>query len=355
VKESLTLPAHPEVSVCVPAYNTASWIVRAVESALSQTHRSLEVVVVDDASTDGTVERVRELDDPRIRLYSNSRNLGHSGNWNRSVSLARGRLIKFLCADDVLYPDCLEAMVALFKAHPSIGLVFSLRDVETEVPDDPVAVAWQAKHLRAHEVFGDLQEMNSGPALVRRWIDSRFARNAVGEPTNVMMSRECLRQVGTFNLRLRQRADMDLWVRSMFFYDVGFVGRSLARYLIRSGSVTTVNRARSLNWMDGLWLVEGLLSYEEIRGGWPELCRLRRRAAGRCIRHAVRTAMRGDFSRLAALWDYVGFRVRGGDRGRLYGTLDELGPPGETRGEPTRGVHAGEPCRAGDDPLREES
>jgi glycosyltransferase involved in cell wall biosynthesis len=96
-------------------------------SALSQTYPSLEVVVVDDASTDGTLERVRELHDPRIRLYSNSRNLGHSGNWNRSLSLARGRLIKFLCADDVLYPDCLEAMVALFTAHPSIGLVFSLR------------------------------------------------------------------------------------------------------------------------------------------------------------------------------------------------------------------------------------
>jgi glycosyltransferase involved in cell wall biosynthesis len=342
VVESLTPPAPPDVSVCVPAYNTACWIVRAIESVLSQTHRSLEVVVVDDASTDGTLERVRELDDPRIRLYSNSRNLGHSGNWNRSVSLARGRLIKFLCADDVLYPDCLEAMGALFKAHPSIGLVFSLRDVEMEVPDDPVAVAWQAKHLRAHEVFGDLQEVNSGPALVRTWINSRFALNAVGEPTNVMMSRECLRQVGTFNLRLRQRADMDLWVRAMFFYDIGFVGRPLARYLIRSGSLTNVNQAGSLSWMDDLWLLEGLLSYEEIRGGWTELCALRRRAARRCIRHAVRSAMGGDWSRLAALPDYVGFRLRGRDRGRLYGTLDEQGPPGETRQESTRAFHAGQ-------------
>ena len=60
---------------------------------------------------------------------------------------------------------------------------------------------------------------------------------------------------------------MDLWVRAMFFCDVGFVDRPLARYLIRSDSVTGINRAGSLSWMDGLWLVEGLLSYQEIRGG----------------------------------------------------------------------------------------
>jgi len=332
----MTAPAAPDVSICIPAYNTARWIVRAVESALSQTYRSLEVVVVDDASTDGTLERVRELHDPRIRLYSNLRNLGHSGNWNRSLTLARGRYIKFLCADDVLYPDCLEAMVPLFTAHPRIGLVFSLRDVEMEASDETAALAWQAKHLQAHEVFCDLDDVNSGPALVRKWMDGRFAHNAVGEPTNVMVTRECLRRVGTFNLRVRQRADMDMWVRAMFFHDVGFVGRPLARYLIRSGSVTTLNRAGSLSWMDRLWLLEGLLSYPEIRnGGWPELRALRRRAARKCIRHALRRALGGDASRLAALHHYVAFRFRGRARERLYGSLDEHGPPGETREEST--------------------
>jgi glycosyltransferase involved in cell wall biosynthesis len=335
VRQSLT--ALPEVSVCVPAYNAARWILRAVESVLSQTHRNLEVVVVDNASTDATLELVKELVDPRIRLYSNSRNIGQSGNWNRSLSLARGRLIKFLCADDVLYPDCLEAMVALFKAHPSIGLVFSRRDVEAEVLDDPVAAAWQAKHLRAHEVvFGDLKEVNSGPALARKWIDRRFARNAVGEATNVMMARECLERVGTFNVRLRQRIDMDLWVRAMFFSDIGFVDRPLARYLIRSGSATSINQAESRSWMDGLWLFEGLLSYEEIRRGWPEVRALRRRAAWRCIRHALRRAIQGDWSRIAALADYGRFRLQGRARGGHYGTLDAQGPPGETRPESTR-------------------
>jgi glycosyltransferase involved in cell wall biosynthesis len=333
-------PATPEVSVCVPAYNTADWIVRAVESALAQTYGSFEVVVVDDASTDGTLERVKELDDPRIRLYSNPRNLGHSGNWNRALSLARGRLIKFLCSDDLLYPDCLEAMVTLFDAHPSIGLVFSLRDVEMEVPHDPVALEWKAKHMQAHRVFGDLRELNSGPALVRRWIDSGFARNAVGEPTNVMMARDCLRRVGAFSLRLRQRADMDLWVRAMFFSDIGFVDRPLARYLIRADSLTSLNRAGSLGWMDGLWLLEGLLTYEEVRRDWPEIRALRRRAAVRSLRHALRSAMRGDWTKLRALQRYLGFHARGIDPSRLYGTLDARFSRLETVEHSTRAASA---------------
>jgi glycosyltransferase involved in cell wall biosynthesis len=327
--------APPDVSICVPAYNGERWIVRAVESALSQTYRSLEVVVVDDASTDGTLERLKELNDPRIRLYANSRNLGATANWNRSVSLARGRLIKFLHGDDVLYTDCVEAMVRLFESHPGVGLVFSLRDMEMEVPGDPRAVEFRAKHVYAHEVFGDLKEVNSGKAMARRWLDSRLGRNAVGEPTNVMMARECLERVGTFSLSLRQRADMDLWLRAMFFYDVGFVRRPLARYLVHAESLTSVNQAGRLSWMDGLWLYDGLLTFEEVRQGWPEVRALRRRAARRCIRHAIHCAMEGDWSKLRALPGYARFRLRGRDPGRLYGSLDDQGPPGETRQEST--------------------
>jgi hypothetical protein len=265
------------------------------------------------------------------------RNLGHSRNWNRSLCLARGRLIKFLCAHDVLYPRCLEAMVPLFEARSSIGLAFSRRDVELETPDHPAALAWRAKHLCPHEVFGgDLDDVNSGPALVRRWAADGFDRNAVGEPTNVMMARECLQDVGTFNVRIRQRADMELWLRAMTSYDIGFVDRPLARYFVRSGSVTSVNRAASLSWMDNLWLFEGLRAYEPTQAGQPEFRALRRRAARRCIRHAIRSATRGDWGRLRALLDYAEFRLRGRDPNRLCGTLDEEIPPHETPLESTR-------------------
>jgi glycosyltransferase involved in cell wall biosynthesis len=330
LRKSVTSLATPEVSVCVPVYNAERWIARALASVLAQTHTSFEVVVVDDASTDGTLRRLKEVHDPRVRVYSNVRNLGHSGNWNRTLSLTRGRLIKFLCADDVLYEDCIETMVELFREHPALGLVFSLRDVERETPDDRVAIEWEAKHRNAHAVFGELRSANSGPALARLWLDSGLPRNAVGEPTNVMVTRDCLRRIGTFGLRLRQRADMDLWLRAMFFFDVGFVDRPLARYLIRSSSLTSVNRAGGLAWMDGLWMLEGLLSYREIREGWPQVRALRRRATWSTVRHAMRGAAVGDRDKLRALREYAGVRLLGAEPKSLYGSLDDPAPPGET-------------------------
>ena len=74
---------------------------------------------------------MHEIDDPRVRLYANSHNLGAARNLNRSLSLARGRYMQFLCADDILYPDCVEAMRRVFDSDPRVGLVFSRRDIET--------------------------------------------------------------------------------------------------------------------------------------------------------------------------------------------------------------------------------
>ena len=79
----------PLVSICIPAFNAQQWILECVNSALAQTYHSLEVLVVDDASTDNTAELVRSINDPRIRLVSNVQRLGMVGNWNKCLELAQ--------------------------------------------------------------------------------------------------------------------------------------------------------------------------------------------------------------------------------------------------------------------------
>jgi glycosyltransferase involved in cell wall biosynthesis len=288
------------------------------------------VVVVDNASTDATLQHVREIDDPRVRLYANARNLGVYGNFNRALSLARGRYMQFLCADDILYPDCVESMVRVFESDPRVGLCFSPRDIEVEDPDDPAAVTWKEKHERTHTRFGELQAVNSGEALLGRWIGDQLATNWIGEPTNVMMSRECLSDVGTFPLRMHDKGDMELWARAMLSYSVGFVDRPLVRYLVRSGSLATVNRETGQAWLDRLWLLEGLLAQEPARRRFPAISRLQRRTMLRTARDAVLGRRTPEKGKLQGFGRYVAFRLGRADRSKLHGTIADKGDPGET-------------------------
>lgn len=110
---------EPLVSVCIPAYNNAGYIKDTIDSILGQTYQNLELVIVDDCSTDNTYELIKSISDERIKLYRNEKNLGMSGNWNHCLKLCLGEYIKLVCADDVLAPNALEKEVAALQANPT--------------------------------------------------------------------------------------------------------------------------------------------------------------------------------------------------------------------------------------------
>ena len=114
---------EPLISICIPAYNSAAYILRTIESALNQTYRNLEVVVVDDKSTDNTVDVVNSIKDDRVRLVCNESNLGMTGNWNKCINEAKGEYIKLIPADDVIYETCLEKSMAVLQANEDVSLV----------------------------------------------------------------------------------------------------------------------------------------------------------------------------------------------------------------------------------------
>jgi WS/DGAT/MGAT family acyltransferase len=117
---------RPLVSMCVPAFNAARWIREALESALGQTYDRFELLVADNASTDETVEIARSFDDPRVRVETRTTTIGPVQNHNRAIRLSRGAFVKFLHADDLLRPTCLEEMVELALEDDRIGLVCKL-------------------------------------------------------------------------------------------------------------------------------------------------------------------------------------------------------------------------------------
>ena len=115
----------PLVSVVVPVHNAAPWVGETLASILAQTYVNLEVIVMDDASTDRSGEIVAAFDDARVRQHRNERNLGQFANVNAGIRVARGELIAICHADDLYERTFLADQVAYLQAAPEVGAVFA--------------------------------------------------------------------------------------------------------------------------------------------------------------------------------------------------------------------------------------
>jgi glycosyltransferase involved in cell wall biosynthesis len=292
---------RPRVSVCMPVYNAERWLAGALESAVAQTYEELEIVVSDNASTDGSAEIASGFGDPRIRVERSRETIGAVANHNRAIRLSRGAYVKFLHADDLLLPTCVEEMVALAREDESVGLVFAPREVDVEGAPDP---EWGELFARPHEYFSSLERVNDGRRLFRELLDAGFEENWVGEPSAVLLTRGALEHVGLLNERLFQIADLELWARIMVSCRVGFVDHVLSVYRHHGESGTVRNARVQRDWFDQPWLLEGLLAIPDLT---PDE-RARLLALRRAGRHQLGRLARGRPS--AELPRYVAFRTR---------------------------------------------
>jgi glycosyltransferase involved in cell wall biosynthesis len=306
----------PAISVCIPVRNGAQWIDEAIDSVLAQTRGDFELLVVENASTDGTadVARRRAAEDARVRVERFDVAVPAPANHNRAIRLSRGAFVKFLHADDVLYPHCLERMAAVLERRAEVGFVFARRDVKLEDPADPESLAWNREFATLHDRFMKLDAVNGGRDLLDQYLpalgDPQY-RNWIAEPSAVMVRRACFDRVGTFTERMRQSWDLELWLRLFAHYDVGFVDEALGAFRHHPRSLTAANARRRADWLDLLWLYEGLLAEPVLEPYHALLRGFRRREARRAVRKQLGHLASGqrDLRPLAA---YVGYRIRGG-------------------------------------------
>ncbi len=122
---------QPLVSVVTPVYNAEKYLSECIESVLAQTYENWEYVIVDNCSTDKSLDIVRQYSqkDDRIHVHSSNEYLDIMPNWNRAVRRIsnESKYCKIVHADDWLFPDCLDRMVSLAEAEPSVGMVASYR------------------------------------------------------------------------------------------------------------------------------------------------------------------------------------------------------------------------------------
>lgn len=208
------LVSVPAISVCIPTYNYARYLGQAVKSVLEQTFRDFELIVCDDASTDATLAVLDTFADERLKVFQNPANLGLFANFNRCLELARGDLVKYVCADDWLHPRYLEQAVAVLSAHAEVNFLTSagfLVDADSRV-------------------FGlTTTDLGPGPVVPARTALAAQARslNIIGMPTNVTVRRAALETLGGFDGRFAPAADVHLWLRLLARSDLGWLPEPL--------------------------------------------------------------------------------------------------------------------------------
>lgn len=217
---------RPRVSIVVPVHNGERFIAEALSSALGQSFTDFELVVVDNASTDGTVGIVNALVDERVRLIVSSVNDGAGANWNRAVVAARGEYVKLLCADDVLESTCIERQLEAFAgaAGDSVALVCSRRRVIDGLGRTIIERGFEP-HLR-----GRVSSVKAARRVAWSGTDP------IGEPAAVLFRREDAVRAGLFRENAGYVIDLDLWLRLLLLGDLFVVDEVLARFRVSSGS-----------------------------------------------------------------------------------------------------------------------
>lgn len=212
--------SNPLVSVLIPTFNKGEYIEEAIESVLLQTYGDFELIIVDDCSMDNTASIVKKfLADKRVKFFQNDENLGIGGNWNKALSYATGKYIKYLMADDKFENKLLEKYVEVMEKYPDVSLVTSYRGI-----------------------FGDRNDIIKQPE--KGIIDSIRAieltlkhGNWIGEPTTVMFRRENL-WLGSFKTEFRFLLDLDMWIRHLTCGSLYVIPEVLSWFRQYSGQAT---------------------------------------------------------------------------------------------------------------------
>lgn len=271
----------PLLSAIVPSYNYARFVGRAVESCLAQTFADMEVVVVDDASTDESpallVERF--ANEPRVRLELAKENRGISGNFNRGLRAARGKYVGFCCADDEWLPEHAATLVEVLERSKAVLAYAKARVVDAEGAPVPPGPGHAFSGCPDEQFF---ERLVTSPNLIP-FVATVFERAAALE-------------AGGFDERLRVLQDYALWFRLSARREVRFVDRETVQVRWHGENASgTDDKKSEQRKRDAVTVFEDLLAREapllEERG---LLRTARARAADALRRLASRTSSRDE-------------------------------------------------------------
>jgi glycosyltransferase involved in cell wall biosynthesis len=221
------------VAVVIPCYNSSKYIRKTLDSVLNQNYKDLEIVAIDDGSTDET-RRILGSYLPKIRILShpNNANLGQAASLNLGINETKSYLIAFLDSDDLWYPGKVKDQVKIFEKHTDVGLVYTNGYVIDE-KDNALYKIFPEKFLEKN-VLGEI--------LLKCYIKT---------PSSVMVKAEIIEKSGLFRENLHS-TDHDMWIRMSEITKFYYIPDILIGYRKHRGQKSSARR----QWEDGFTILK---------------------------------------------------------------------------------------------------
>lgn len=272
------LTTRPRVSVVIPCYNYGRYLPDAVGSALDQSGVDVDVLIVDDCSTDDSAVVAQHLaeQDPRVDVLLHETNCGHIQTYNDGLAKVTGDYVVLLSADDLLTTDSLTRAVALMEAEPSVGLVYGW------------AQSFEGSPPLARDTVRSWSVWNG-----REWLSlaARRGRCFLSSPEAVMR-REALTQTAGYDPRLPHSGDFALWLETAARWNIGRVnGPAQAFYRVHASNMHLTTYS---GWLTDLVERRRALEvvFSERLAGQPALCTLRLAGLKSLAREALRRGLK---------------------------------------------------------------
>jgi glycosyltransferase involved in cell wall biosynthesis len=225
----------PKVSIVLPNYNYARYLDERIQSLLAQTYRDFELIIIDDASTDNSLDVIRKyVSDERVKTKFYSQNSGFAyKRWNDGANLATGEYILFAGADDTCEPDLLEKLVRKLDENAAVSIAFA----------QSIEIDGNGKSLRSmKEWTDDLDENRWASDFVssgKKECEYLIFKNTIPNASAVLLRRSNFEKAGQFDPQIRLAADWMLWVKMLLESDIAFVAKPLNYFRSHTGTVRT--------------------------------------------------------------------------------------------------------------------
>lgn len=227
----------PLVSVIIPAYNAEKYILLTIRSVLEQNYRPLEILLIDDGSTDSTAALV-EREAPQVRIIRQA-NAGVAAARNTGLRLATGELICFVDADDGWFPGKLAAQVNYLLQQPNVGMVYHGWLVWKPDADGQYVVPQQPDFANAKKI--DMER--SG------WIYHKLLLDCIVHTSTVMMRNQVFKNVGFFETHLSNGEDYNYWLRVSRKFEIHKLKGVYSYYREVIGSLTNTLKLQNFEYM----------------------------------------------------------------------------------------------------------